>query len=159
MVVNFAGEPRFDTKSAALSKFTQQVLILRAAAERLGSSLFDIQRLVQADVFDSELDSANELAKRGFLRAAGAVAGVVLEKHLGQVCRGHDVEVKKKDPHICDFNDLLKREEVIETPTWRFIQRLGDLRNICDHDKKREPTKDEVVELISGVAKVMKTVF
>jgi len=47
----------------------------------------------------------------------------------------------------------------IETPTWRFIQHLSDLRNLCDHNKDREPTKDEVNELIVGVTKITKTLF
>ena len=56
-------------------------------------------------------------------------------------------------------NDALKEGGVIDIPQWRFIQRLGDLRNLCDHNKDREPTKDEVAELIDGVDKLTKTVF
>ncbi|MBK8579608.1 MAG: hypothetical protein IPN78_15745, partial [Candidatus Accumulibacter sp.] len=61
-------------------RFNTQTLILSAVQARFKSSLFDIKQLVQADLFDSELDAARELSKNGFHRAAGAVAGVVLEK-------------------------------------------------------------------------------
>jgi hypothetical protein len=47
----------------------------------------------------------------------------------------------------------------LDVPTWRQIQRLGGIRNLCDHNKEREPTKDEVIELIGGVDKVSKTLF
>ena len=60
---------------------------------------------------------------------------------------------------ISDFNDLLKNGGVIEVPTWRQIQRLGDLRNLCDHNKQREPTSEEVAEFIDGVEKATKTLF
>ena len=69
----------------AIPHFLQQPAILQAVQARFESSLFKIKQLVMADLFDSDLDAAKELAKKGFLRAAGAVAGVVLEKHLVQV--------------------------------------------------------------------------
>lgn len=83
-------------KRAAVPRFDQQLSILNAAKTRFKSSLFEIQQLVQADLFDSEIDTSRELLKNKFYRAAGAVAGVVLEKHLQQVCDDHNIIVKKK---------------------------------------------------------------
>jgi len=144
---------------AAIPLFQQQLNIVKSAKGRFESSLFDIQQMARADLFDSEMDKANELLKNGFLRAAGVVAGVVLEKHLSQVCLNHNIKIKKKNPHISDLNDELKRKNVVDVPNWRFIQRLGDLRNLCMHNKEREPTRDEVEELLKGVEKVIKTLF
>lgn len=145
--------------SAAIPHFRQQVAILKAATTRFDSKLFDIKQLVQADIFDSEIDAARELLKNGFLRAAGAVSGVVLEKHLGEVCTNRNLKSKRKNPTINDFNELLKGNSVIDVPNWRQIQRLGDLRNLCDHPKGREPTKDEIDELISGTDKFIHTLY
>lgn len=144
---------------AAIPQFQQQLAILKSVSARFESSLFDIQQLVQADLFDSELEAAVDLIKHGFLRAAGAIAGVVLEKHLAQVAFNHNIKTRKKHPTISDFNDLLKNGGVLDVPTWRNIQRLGDIRNLCDHKKDREPTKDEVEELVNGVEKITKTLF
>jgi hypothetical protein len=151
-----------DTKvgpSAAIPHFSQQLAILKSAEGRFNSSLFDIRQLVQADLLDSEIDAARELAKHKFLRAAGAIAGVVLEKHLAQVCDTHAVKVTKQRPTINDFNQLLKDAGVIDTQAWRFNQFLADIRNLCDHDKKQEPTEGQIKDLIDGVAKVTKTIF
>ncbi len=144
---------------AAIPHVRQQLGILKAAKARFESSLFDIRQLVQADLFDAEVDAARELAKNKFLRAAGAVAGVVLEKHLLQVCANHAVTVSKKAPGISDLNDLLKNGGVIDVPQWRFIQHLGDIRNICDHGKAVDPTPAQVDDLIGGVDKTIKTIF
>lgn len=144
---------------AAIPQFRQQLAILRSASARFESSLFDIRSLVQADLFDSELDAAEELLKNRFTQAAGALGGVVLERHLGQACENHGIKIPKKNPTIADFNDALKGGNVIEIPTWRFIQHLADVRNLCDHDRKTEPTPEQVKEFLAGVMKITKTLF
>ena len=144
---------------AVVYRFRQQIGIVEAMRRRFHSSLFDIRQLVQADLFDSELDAATELVRSGFTRAAGAMAGVVLERHLKEVCLNHKVTIRKKRPQIGDLNDGLKKAEVIEVAQWRLIQHLGDLRNLCDHDRAVEPTAEEVTDLIEGVAKVTKTIL
>lgn len=159
LAITRMGQPVFDTGSAAFTKFQQQILILQSAQNRFESTLFDIKQLVQADIFDSEIDSSRELLKKGFLRAAGAVVGVILEKHLAQVCNNHNMTVGKKNPTIADYNDLLKNSTVIDVVNWRFIQRLADLRNLCDHKKSREPKDEEIQELIDGIEKITKTLF
>ncbi|MBI5381499.1 MAG: hypothetical protein HZA31_06325 [Opitutae bacterium] len=152
------GKKFFEDLPIASSKFTSQKGILESAERRFESSLFDIQQLLRADLFDSELEAAKELLKHKFLRGSGAIAGVVLEKHLSAVCSAHQIVLKKTHPTISTFNDALKDAAVIDIPTWRFIQHLGDLRNLCDHGKAKEPSEAEIADLIDGTAKITKTV-
>lgn len=152
------GEIKASPKDA-LIKFQQQIAILESVLEVLDSSLNNIQQLVQADIFDSEIDTSKELLKKGFIRAAGAICGVVLEKHFSTVLYSHSLSLSKKNPTINDYNELLKNQNIIDIPTWRHIQLLGDIRNLCDHDKKQEPTNDQVQTLIDGTDKIIKTVF
>lgn len=140
----------------AIPKFRKQTNILKSAAKIFDSSLADLAGVLQADLFDSELQAAGELAKQGFIRGAGAMAGVVLERHLAHVCGEHKQTTRKRHPGINDFNQLLKDSKVIDTPTWRFIQHLADLRNLCDHHGERKPTKEDIAELIEGLRKVLK---
>lgn len=145
--------------SAAIPRLEQQVAIVTGIENRFESTLFDIKQLLQGDIFDSELDAARHLLKNAFTRAAGALAGVVLEKHLGEVASAHNVTARKKEPSIADLNDALKAADVVEVSQWRFIQHLGDIRNLCDHNKSKEPSKEQVADLLDGVSKVIKTVF
>ena len=69
------------------------------------------------------------------------------------------VNISKKAPTIADYNENLKTSSVIDIPTWRFIQLLADIRNLCDHNKNIEPTIEQVNDLINGVEKVIKTIF
>ena len=144
---------------SAIALFDQQIAILESVQQRFKSSLFDMRQVVQADVFDSELDSAKGLVKSGFYRAAGAVAGVVMEKHLLEVCDSHGVSTGRKAKTISNMNEALKNATAIDTPRWRRNQHLGDLRNRCCHAKEREPTKQEAEDLVDGVEQLTKTLF
>lgn len=158
--INFYTKSKeFDDIGIMTMRFYNQLQILESAQMRFESSPFDIQQIARADLFDSELDASRELLKTGFFRPAGVLAGVVLEKHLQSVCKNHKVLVSKKNPTISDYNDLLKNVKAIDILKWRLIQRLGDIRNLCAHIKEREPTKDEVNDLIEETDKIIKTIF
>ena len=150
---------------AVIPRFQQQLAILQSAQQRFKSSLFDIKQLLQADLFDSELEAAKELNRKGFLRGAGAIAGVVLERHLKGVCNNHKIKITKTNPTINDLNQLLKDKEVIEIPIWRKIQYLADLRNFSDHHKTNknsnqiELSKEDITNLIKGVEEITKNIF
>lgn len=143
----------------AIPNFKQQLSIVKSTEKKFESSLFDIKQLLQADLFDNELEAGKELMKKWFLRWAWAIAWVVLEEHFQNICDSHNIKVSKKNPWINDFNDLLKQAWIIEIDIFRFIQRLWDLRNKCDHKKPIEPTKEDIEELINWVDRVIKTVF
>ncbi|QXQ05254.1 hypothetical protein KX816_13390 [Sphingosinicellaceae bacterium] len=144
--------------NTAIALFDQQVAILKSAQKRFESSLFDIRSLVQADLLDSEISIARELLKNKFTRAAGAIAGVILEKHLLEISDNHKIVIKK-NAGIALLNQGLKDANVIDIPQWRKIQHLTDIRNLCDHARTADPTVEQVADLIDGVDQVIKTLF
>jgi hypothetical protein len=156
---DFRGDKNFDDNGVALMRFGAQLQILKASAAAFESSLLDIRKVVHADLLDTELESARELLAAGFGRAAGVLVGVVLERHLSEVCGAHQCSIRKKHPTIGDYNEVLKSNGVVDVPTWRFIQRLADLRNLAAHNRDREPTKEEIEELIAGGERITKTLY
>lgn len=148
-----------NTLAVFYNKLHLQHSILVGANERIDSILNDVKGVLQAELFDNELDAANNLLKNGHFRASGALAGVTVERHLGQVAENHKIKLSKKNPTIADFNQIFKDEGILDIPNWRFLQRLSDIRNLCVHKKERDPTKDEVEELIEGTRKIVKTLF
>jgi hypothetical protein len=148
----------FDAAGVALSQLLLQLNILESATDRLDSALTDIRGTLEAGLLDDELDTAQELLKAKHLRSAGVVAGVVLERHLKRVIANHEITFRKR-AQIANLNNALKEARVYDLPQWRFIERLGDIRNICGHDKERNPTAEEVEDLIRGAEKVIATVF
>jgi hypothetical protein len=153
------GKEIFNAHKAAMTKFDDQIAILASANARLDSLLSDIEGTLEATLLDDELGTAGELLKARYLRSAGIVTGVVLERHLKGVLGNHGLGLGRKKSQIGNLNDALKEGKVIDVPRWREIQRLGDIRNLCGHDGEREPTAAEVQELIGGTEKVIAAVF
>lgn len=143
----------------AAGRVVAQSHILGAVAERAGSVLADIRSTVQVEVLDEDLDVARQLLKNKHLRAAGAVAGVVLERHLASVVVAHNVKITKRSPTVADLNEPLRAAGVYDLARSRFIQHLADLRNLAVHAKTDDPTGEQMTDLINGVDKIVKTVY
>lgn len=153
MVVTRGFERVFEPFGVFTSKMQLQITIIHALYETFDRRLANIEGVLQADLFGSELEASSALAKSGHFRAAGALAGVILEAQLKNYSNNKGIKISKKDPTISDFNQALKDADIFDTPTWRRMQHLGDIRNLCVHSKEREPTKDEIQDLVSGVRK------
>jgi hypothetical protein len=155
---NVYDKPFWDTNNVAMIRIMNQMQIIASLSSRIDSVLQDVTGHLFAELQDSELLAASQLKKYS-LRSAGALAGVVLERHLQRVAVNHKIPIGKKNPTISDLNDPLKNKGVYDTPVWRKIQLLTDIRNLCSHQKSIEPTDEQVEELISGVNSVIKSVF
>jgi len=158
LTVTFRGEPTFNKTQAFATKLLRQIGIVQSAEQLAQSVLFDIRGMLRAELLDADLDAAKELLRAKHLRSAGMICGVVLETHLKSCCDVHGLTVTKKDPGIGDLNELLKAAGLYDVPTWRLIQRLADIRNLCGHRKDRDPRTDEVEDLVAGTEKVIKEV-
>ena len=141
-----------------INLFVNQLAILKAIRTRVDSVLADIESELFTELEDNEVGVARQLIKIS-PRAAGALAGVVIEGHLRNVLNAHGIEISQKNPTISDLNDPLKDASVIDTSAWRKISYLADLRNLCSHKKEVEPTKEQVADLLDGTEWLTKTVF
>lgn len=156
-VADYKGELPYKTNSIALIRLVNQRQILASLTSRIDGVLADLEGTLVSNIQDTELSTAQSLKKIN-LRAAGALAGVILEGHLQRVINNHAVPLAKKNPTIADMNDPLRIAGVYDMPTSRKIQFLADVRNICSHKKDQEPTKDQIDDLLTGVDWVLKNV-
>ena len=150
--------PNFDSREYVIKCFFNQLTIINAVSDRIDSVLADIEGELYAELQDNEVLVARQLLKVS-PRAAGALVGVVIEGHLQKVSETHGLKIAKKNPTISDLNDPLKAAGVIDTPAWRKISFMADLRNLCSHKKDADPTKEQVEELIAGADWLTKNVF
>jgi len=152
------GDELFDPQEMAKIRFLHKLQILGALSSRIDSVLGDFENHLFAELQAKELEAANAL-KSVSLQAAGSLAGVVLERHLERVAANHAVLIAKKETSIRDLNDPLNKSNAYDLSTWRKIQLLGDLRNLCSHQRGNDPTKEQVEDLIAGVNSIIKSVF
>jgi hypothetical protein len=150
--------PLWDINNTIQVRVINQMQILASLASRIDSVLQDVTGHLFSELQDKELEAAQQLIKIS-PRASGALAGVVLERHLQRTFKNHALTTRKKNPTISDLNDPLKQAGVYGVPVWRKIQLLADIRNMCSHQKDDEPTKEQVKELIEGVNSIVKMVF
>jgi hypothetical protein len=155
---NHLDRPLWDSNNLAGIRVLNQLQILSSLSSRIESVLQDVTGHLFAELQDAELVAAIQLKKIS-KRAAGALAGVVLERHLQRTADNHKIAIGKKSPTISDLNDPLKSNGIYDTPIWRKVQLLADIRNLCSHQKTAEPTDEQVDELIAGVNSIVKTVF
>lgn len=68
-------------------EFKRLGAIFSAAKEDLeGGYLVELKNIVQAELFESQLDQAQELLNKGFILPSAVVAGIVLETALRELC-------------------------------------------------------------------------
>jgi len=147
----------FDCRGQAAYGVYNQLTLLASIGGRANSVLGNIQGTLYAELQDEEIDTASALLKIN-ARAAGALAGVILESHLQKVAANHSVKIAKKSPTISDLNEPLKAAGIYDLTVWRKISYLADIRNICSHKKSDDPSTQQVAELIDGVRWAIKNI-
>lgn len=120
----------------------------------LESRLYDLELgLAQGFTRDLLLE-AETLLKTRHIRAAGAIAGVLLERHLKKLCNRNQPPIRfsPRTTTISALNDLLWKAGVYDQKIWRSVQWMGDVRNVCDHANAAEPERKDVQKLIREVS-------
>ena len=104
---------------------------------------------------DRELQAARRLLSKGHRRAAGVVAGFVLESHLTKVAQTHDLALPKSgSSSLRRLNRALRKAGVCGPARSRQLRRLAALSDSCVR-RKRKISRRRVSELLSGVEETL----
>jgi hypothetical protein len=125
----------------------QQAVLLAAKDDYEGGYLNKIRDLIQAQVFESELEQAEELLHTGHLTPAAVIAGTVLETTIRQMCLDKQIAIGKLDRMNAD----LAKAGVYNSLVQKRITALAAVRNSAAHGKPEEFTKDDVSAMIRDV--------
>jgi len=124
-----------------------KAVFLAAKEDYEGGHLNSIRNLVQAEVFDNELEQASELQATGYKLPAAVVAGVVLETTLRQMCTDRSIPIGKLDKMNAD----LVRAGAYNSIVQKQITALAGIRNSAAHGRSEEFTDTDVVNMISHI--------
>jgi hypothetical protein len=158
MTITPHGEMIPSVRLMFLAHFGQQLRILSAVRDGLEYVLADLHSTLYGDVENHVLAAVHTLFQHGHGRAAGALAGVLLEIHLAHVAAKYRVAMGAKAPDITMLNAALKRGGIYDGEIWRCIQRLGALRDVWVDASRRDPTIDELTTFIREVQTVRQRV-
>jgi hypothetical protein len=128
-----------------------KAVFLAAKEDFEGGYLSSIKTLVQAEVFDSELEQANELFSSGYYTAAAVIAGVVLETALRELCDRSGIPHGKLDK----MNSDLAKAGVYNKLNQKRITAIADIRNSAAHGKQNEFTVQDVSDMIKDVSRFL----
>jgi len=124
-----------------------KAVFIAAMDDYKGGYLTSIKNLIQADVFDSELEQAIELLSRGYKLAAAVIAGTVLETSLRDLCSREKIPTGKLDK----MNSDLAKTGIYNKLQQKRITALADIRNSAAHGKPEEFTEADVENMIRDI--------
>jgi len=128
--------------------------VLNAAYDDLKSGfLITFKQIVQAEVFDSELEQAKSLLVNGYKNAAAVIAGVVLETAIKELCLNNGIEIERK--RLTQLSDDLAKVGVYNKLQQKQITALADIRNNAAHGNYDEFTKEDVERMISDIERFL----
>jgi len=104
-----------------------------------------------AGMASEPLFEAKALFRAGYFPAAGAIAGVVLERHLKALCANQEPPLILRSKTINPLNDALKAAHIYDQAQALRVQLMAEIRNRCDHSVSNPPTQEEIWRMIVDV--------
>lgn len=128
-----------------------KAVFLAAKEDYEGGYLRALRNLVQAGVFASELEQAEELLASGYYAAAAVIAGVVLETKLRQLCEDRALPGGKLDKMNAD----LAKADVYNRLVQKQITALADIRNSAAHGETGSFEPNDVANMLRDVRNLL----
>jgi hypothetical protein len=128
-----------------------KAVFLAAQEDFDGGHLHALRLLVQAELFDSELEQAEELLLAGYVGAAAVIAGVVLETTLREMCSRHSLPTGKLDRMNAD----LAKSGAYDVLTQKKVTAWAHMRNLAAHGKQSDFRPDDVKSMMADVRRFL----
>jgi hypothetical protein len=132
-----------------------KAVFMAAKEDFEGGYLNSVKNLIQAEVYDNELEQAKELLSAGYISAAAVIAGVVLETTIRNLCESYDIQPAKLDKMNAD----LTKAGAYNSLTQKRITALAGIRNSAAHGKSDEYNREDVNSMITEVERFLSGVL
>ena len=129
--------------------------ILKAAQDDYEQGqLFDVRRLVEADVFEGFLEQSEHLLEAGYHQAAAVMAGGVLEDGLRRLFDARGIPLPRQ-PKLDAMNADLAKAGAFSKLVQKRITTFADLRNKAAHGQWDQFASEDVREMVAGVRRLV----
>lgn len=145
------------SRAQAVRSFLMQLTILKSVADRLEWMAPDTEDQAARGLQLEELEAA-----RGLIgiseRAAGVLAGMVLDTYLKKLAAKREVKLRKQSPPTAELVEALKQAKVFDVPVWSQATWLAEIHGRCLKEGEG-PTKLQVRDLVDGTRWLVANVF
>lgn len=148
----FPNYPKFPNAQQAFG------VLLSAREDFKSGAIFNIRRLIEAEVFDEFLEQAEHLLKAGYFQPAAVVIGSVLEDGVRKLCQANDIPTNEK-PKLDWMNSELAKKAIYSKLIQKRITAIADLRNSAAHGKWDEFDRSDVEAMLRDVRDIMTKYF
>ncbi|GHV62654.1 hypothetical protein AGMMS49587_10140 [Spirochaetia bacterium] len=154
----FIGAEKSNGYSNVYSYFQIVRAIFNAAKDDyLGGYCASAKSLIEAEVFTSQIEQAQELLDVGYYVAAAIIAGVVLETHLRELCSSNNISMGTMNR----MNDDLAKAGIYSAIIQKQITGFAAIRNSAAHGKENDAkegfNKEQVVTMVQGIENFLAT--
>lgn len=152
-----------DAKKSSLAGLYSDFLYFRSLFESAkeefeGGYLFDLRKMVHADVFSNELEQAEYFLTEGYKAPAAVIAGTVLETTLRELCSQHSIRINDSNgiditakAKLDRINAELAKASVYNSARQKQITAWAAIRNHAAHGQPNEFNEAQVKEMIDGI--------
>ena len=124
-----------------------RVVFIATKEDFEGGYLSSYKSLVQAEVFETELEQASELLKNGYHVASAVIAGVVLETTLRELCNRESIAIG----NINKMNADLAKAGIYNSLVQKQITAHAAIRNSAAHGNNSEFSREDVEQMIPAI--------
>ena len=147
----------FESKSSVLKRL---VSILRACLDDLNNGfLISFKQIIQAEVFDSELEQATYFLNENYKIPAAVIAGVVLETAIKELCINNGIDIYlpdgKREKKLEKLNEDLTKSGIYPLTQQKKVTYYADIRNNAAHGKPENFDAEDVRDMIKGIEKLL----
>jgi hypothetical protein len=142
-----------DTKETSTnSRFFSHCFGVVEAAKRDFDSglLFDMRRLISAEILGDFIEQAEVLLANGYHVPAASLAGAILEDTLRKLCDKHSIPIPTSTK-IDSLNAELVRAGIYDKLVQKRITALADIRNNADHGHFEKFKVEDVEDMVKWV--------
>lgn len=148
----FVEAENYQSWSGNTKSFSRAQAVFGAAKEDFdGGYLISVRNLIQAEVFDTELEQAKELLSANYYSAAAVITGVVLETSLRQLAITHGIPIGKLDRMNADLAKAGHYNSLVQ----KCITTLAAIRNSAAHGDNSAFSQADVASMIEEVARIV----
>ncbi|HEX7965520.1 MAG TPA: hypothetical protein VF651_07360 [Gammaproteobacteria bacterium] len=147
----------FDPRPDTLRGFRNQLAILKSITDRLAWSSIESEDQAERGLQLALLETARGLIAINE-RAAGVLAGTVLEIYLRKLAAKHKLKFRKQTPLLREYIDALHTAKIFDVPVHAQAIWLAEI-DTRSRAEGEAPTKLQVRDLVDGTRWLITNVF